>query len=163
MFDPTAYENIKVILEGAVYDYDLEGQITVLDRNDTFNLSKLTRTYTIQFSLNAMQTPCDLMITLSTLDLYKEIALNQEEVGCKIQVGVHIYEDEVPLQKLKAQMISVWGARDIDIKTEYSLNGDKTTNIVEIDFDRLIKEDDVDDVVALVDHCIHTLQILSQG
>ena len=29
MFDPTIYDNIKVVLEGAVYDLDLEGKIII--------------------------------------------------------------------------------------------------------------------------------------
>ena len=28
MFDPTAFENLKVIVEGAVYDFDLHGGTT---------------------------------------------------------------------------------------------------------------------------------------
>jgi hypothetical protein len=32
MFDPTAYDNKKVVTEGAAYDLDLEGQIRVVDR-----------------------------------------------------------------------------------------------------------------------------------
>lgn len=34
MFDPTAFDNLKVIVEGAVYDFDLHGDILVTDRKD---------------------------------------------------------------------------------------------------------------------------------
>lgn len=49
MFDPTAYENIKVILEGLVYDYDLSGQIKVIERNDLVNLADLSRNFNMSF------------------------------------------------------------------------------------------------------------------
>ena len=35
MFDPTIYENLKVVFEGAVYDLDLDGHLTVGDRTAT--------------------------------------------------------------------------------------------------------------------------------
>ena len=45
MFDPTAFENIRVVLEGIFYDKDLEGSIMIIDRNDIMNTAKLSRTY----------------------------------------------------------------------------------------------------------------------
>lgn len=45
MFDPTAYENIKVVLEGEVYDHDLKNEIHVLERNDWVNLADLSRKF----------------------------------------------------------------------------------------------------------------------
>ena len=43
MFDPTAYENMRVVLEGIFYDKDLSGEILVIDRNDIVNTAKLSR------------------------------------------------------------------------------------------------------------------------
>ena len=51
MFDPTAFENIKVVLEGAVYDLDLNGEIIIIDRNDLINTAKLSRKYELSFQL----------------------------------------------------------------------------------------------------------------
>lgn len=34
MFDPTAFDNMKVVIEGAIYDLDLDGEISIIDRND---------------------------------------------------------------------------------------------------------------------------------
>lgn len=49
MFDPTAYENIKVVFEGLIYDQDLEGNIIIIERNDIVNLADLSRAYNITF------------------------------------------------------------------------------------------------------------------
>lgn len=50
MFDPTAFENMKVVIEGAVYDLDLSGEIRVIDRNDLINTAKLSREFNISFT-----------------------------------------------------------------------------------------------------------------
>ena len=47
MFDPTVFDNLKVVLEGAVYDLDLKGQIEIIDRSDLVDLAKMSRTYSV--------------------------------------------------------------------------------------------------------------------
>ncbi len=47
MFDPTVFENLKVVLEGSVYDLDLSGDIEISDRSDLVDLAKLSRAYTV--------------------------------------------------------------------------------------------------------------------
>ncbi|MEM5592554.1 hypothetical protein AAHH67_14070 [Niallia circulans] len=64
MFDPTAFENMRTVMEGLIYDKDLDGDIIVLDRNDVFNSSKLSRNYTITFRLKNQQN-AKLMFELS--------------------------------------------------------------------------------------------------
>lgn len=49
MFDPTVYDNLKVVLEGSVYDFDLSGDIEISDRSDIIDLAKLARAYSIGF------------------------------------------------------------------------------------------------------------------
>ena len=56
LFDPTAFENIKVVIEGEIYDRDLSGEIFVTDRNDWFNSAKLSRKYEISFGLDRKST-----------------------------------------------------------------------------------------------------------
>ena len=51
LFDPTAFDNMKVVLEGAVYDRDLFGDILIVSRDDLVNLATLSRKFTIEFVL----------------------------------------------------------------------------------------------------------------
>lgn len=51
MFDPTAFDNLKVVFEGAVYDLDLSGDIQILDRKDLFDFAHYDRCYQIRYSL----------------------------------------------------------------------------------------------------------------
>ena len=49
LFDPTAFDNMKVVLEGAVYDRDILGDILVVNRDDLINLASLSRQFTMEF------------------------------------------------------------------------------------------------------------------
>lgn len=49
MFDPTAYENLKVILEGQMYDFDFNEAIKIAKRDDFVNLANLSRNFRISF------------------------------------------------------------------------------------------------------------------
>jgi IS4 transposase len=49
MFDPTAFDNMKVIIEGLLYDKDLDGEYEITDRNDFVNLSKMDRLFSIRY------------------------------------------------------------------------------------------------------------------
>ncbi|UOK56770.1 hypothetical protein MGI18_18515 [Bacillus sp. OVS6] len=51
MFDPTAFDNLKVVLEGAIYDADLGGFITVIGRKDLVDLAAMSRCYQNTFQL----------------------------------------------------------------------------------------------------------------
>lgn len=53
MFDPTIYENVKVVLEGELYDRDLDGEITITNRSDLVDLATLSRTYVVAFEENS--------------------------------------------------------------------------------------------------------------
>ena len=57
MFDPTAFENMKVVLEGAVYDRDFIGDILVINRDDIVNLANMSRTYKIEMELKESLAP----------------------------------------------------------------------------------------------------------
>jgi len=47
MFDPTIFDNWKVVLEGALYDLDREGEAEVIGREDLVDLASLSRSFRI--------------------------------------------------------------------------------------------------------------------
>ncbi|MCV9888442.1 hypothetical protein [Metabacillus halosaccharovorans] len=47
MFDPTVFDNLKVVIEGYIYDMDIDEQISVTDRSDIIDLAKMSRQYSI--------------------------------------------------------------------------------------------------------------------
>ncbi len=57
LFDPTAFDNMKVVLEGAVYDRDILGDILVVKRDDLVNLATLSRQFMMEFQLKELGFP----------------------------------------------------------------------------------------------------------
>lgn len=52
MFDPTIFDNLKVVLEGCAYDLDAEGAIRITGREDLVDLASMQRTFTIRLAAN---------------------------------------------------------------------------------------------------------------
>ncbi|MEX2104774.1 MAG: hypothetical protein WD907_05525, partial [Bacilli bacterium] len=93
MFDPTIYENLKVVIEGAVYDQDLNGVIHVSAREDLVDLASLSRRYSISFHQKETSTEYPIIATIQLsahiLDLSSEIletADPDKELGCALNV-----------------------------------------------------------------------------
>ncbi|GKU80912.1 hypothetical protein [Niallia sp. NCCP-28] len=172
MFDPTAFENIKTVMEGAIYDKDLEGTIAILDRNDIFNSSKLAREYSISFALknqgNALMTFRLLANAQNLAGELLEIKSLQEEVGCTIAVEIVVKHanDSSVYAMLKELLKNIWGKKR-EIKQEIRLNPYACDNMVEnhlsIAFNRLITEDQMDDLVVMVDYMEKTLQLIADN
>ncbi|HZG55063.1 hypothetical protein [Paenibacillus sp.] len=47
MFDPTIFDNWKVVLEGALYDLDRDGAAEIIGREDLMDLASLSRSFRI--------------------------------------------------------------------------------------------------------------------
>ncbi|PGS47001.1 hypothetical protein [Bacillus sp. AFS041924] len=91
MFDPTAFDNMKVVIEGLIYDKDLDGEYEIIDRNDYINLSKMDRLFSIQYrKLNirskSKTTSCRFSMKTTASDLYNELIKGNTEVGCFIEI-----------------------------------------------------------------------------
>ncbi|PKG24054.1 hypothetical protein [Niallia nealsonii] len=172
MFDPTAFENMKTVMEGAIYDKDLDGTITILDRNDIFNNSKLAREYSISFALknqdNALMT---FRLFANARNLAGELlAIKnlQGEVGCTIAVEMVVKHANDPsvYVMLKELLTGIWGNKR-EIKQEIRLNPYDCDNMVEnhllISFNRVITEDQMDDLVVMVEYMENTLQLIADN
>lgn len=160
MFDPTAYDNMKVVLEGAAYDLDLDGQIRVVDRKDIVDLATLTRQYEITFCLKESSTIlAKLLLEAKLNQLAAEILQN----GDPKQIGafVHITFTWKESNKKYMDMIKQhWGSEHIyeERKLYSSLNGVKEEVI--INFSRIITEDMIDDLVGMFHYSVQTLKKL---
>ncbi|MGP7815990.1 hypothetical protein [Niallia sp. 01092] len=167
MFDPTAFDNLKTVMEGAFYDRDLDGRITILDRNDLLNSSKLSREFSITFSLSNQQNArmtFSLQANLANLaaELLPKV-MNEKEIGCYMAIHLvvcHRNEKNVFLS-LEEMLKRIWG-NERKIKQEIRLNpfsmDNKLENHLTILFNRIITEEQIDDLVMMVDYMEATLQ-----
>ncbi|WP_264448888.1 hypothetical protein [Bacillus cereus] len=169
MFDPTAFENLKVIVEGAVYDFDLHGDILVTDRKDLMDLASLSRMYCISFQLTEkFNTMVEATFSLSVdaKNLSGEILeVPQFIPGCemKLEFSFEMEQPEIGCQEIEDLLHSIWGKeRMIKQKISYEYNKQAISyhNKVEVLFQKAITEDHVDDLIAVISHMIETVRTI---
>lgn len=171
MFDPTAFENMKVVLEGALYDRDLDGEIMILDRNDYINSAKLSRTYEITFadSLNEF-VKCTVLLKANLENLAAELlptsrseSLSGSHISILFTVN-HLNSDGIH-KNIQNELQNIWG-RQRSIQQSVRFNPLEDHKWIEkeirIDFNRLVFEDQIDDLVEMVDYMILSLEKLQE-
>ncbi|WP_369899913.1 hypothetical protein [Bacillus manliponensis] len=167
MFDPTAFENLKVVAEGAVYDLDLDGEVTITNRKDIMDLASLSRSYEISFSLSE-ESPvqASFLLRVDAKNLSGEILDVPHFVpGCEMKLlfSFPMKDPEKDCQHIEGLLQSIWGiTRMITQKISYEYNKGALSyhNKVSISFQKAITEDHVDDLLTVISHMIETMRSL---
>ncbi len=97
MFDPTAFDNLKVVLEGAVYDLDLSGEINIINRKDLFDFANYERNYQIHYRLP--QLPNTYVILQLKAEMNRFIA--EKKMKKELQAGAEIQITYIGLEELE--------------------------------------------------------------
>lgn len=171
MFDPTAYENMKVVLEGIFYDKDLSGEIMIVDRNDIINIAKLSRIYDISFQLSETSPPrvtCRMELKASIENLTAELlpsTLSNKMGGCMVAIEFLFEHEEERsfLIEVEQMLRQIWGEKRIITLTVCNkplTHFQKAQHIVRISFDRIIREDQIDDLEDMTGYIMTTLNKL---
>jgi len=170
MFDPTAYENFKVILEGSIYDADFEGEIIVANRADIIDMAILSRKYAIDFVLKDDSSIVGSIVIHANL---KQLALeilhnNENDAGAYVEIIYRLDQKEEPKQEhlrlYERVLHDDWGGkRNIltDVRNSYQ-NGvyHSTTIQLMVSFNRLIPETQANDLYELAVCAIQSLKHL---
>ncbi|HEY0827276.1 MAG TPA: hypothetical protein VGE40_04220, partial [Bacilli bacterium] len=169
VFDPTIYENLKVVIEGAVYDLDLSNKIYVTNRTDRVELSSMSRYYAIRFELrNQRNISAEICLIADVSDLASEI-LDREDPTCGCRLEIRIYtlihnvaeECSAILGKLK----TIWGNEHrVGQKISFlynELEPPRYHNEITIHFQRKIGENQIEDIPNLIDCVLQSLESLS--
>lgn len=166
MFDPTIFDNVKVVLEGAVYDEDLDGKIKVVDRKDYVNLAEMSRDYSISFKLkdDSLST-CKWLLSSNTLQLSSEILDIKEKtkLGCvtSIEFFVTVEMREAEYTSIKELISSMWKQREVIVQLKVPFPFEKYVKLqASVLFNRIILEEDIDDLIEMLQYMITTLQAL---
>lgn len=165
MFDPTAFDNLKVVLEGIVYDMDLNGMIQILDRNDFVNIAKMERTYNISFSLNDVSqhktiTVC-LQLHFSFEDHYDELVIKKDSLRCTYTISYQIPEvlDDITDKRVRKLLNRYYHQVNVKkIHMEKNLENELFMELIVFDF---IGETDVDKLRDSVQKSISVIQELT--
>lgn len=168
MFDPTAFDNMKVVIEGALYDFDLDGEIIITDRNDWMNLAKMSRSFDVSFQLPEKMPTAKLEMESSLMNLAAELlpeSIQQKQSGCHVKLYFFLEEDSIDrdFKEIDRILISIWGeTRKFTQIVQYNrLNGPDYRKItITVEFERLIDEEQMENLVEMIDFMISTLHQL---
>ncbi|USG64769.1 hypothetical protein NDK47_21995 [Brevibacillus ruminantium] len=177
MFHPLIFDNIKVVLEGAVYDRDFEGTILITGRTDSVDLATYHRLFQIEFRLaedprNEREIFAQMQLRTSLADIAAEQLEKPltDPVGCTICIHFFVTVSEVQRETEAITQIlnEIWGNRPYITQTikaklnEYQLHWppEQYENQITLDFHRKIDEGNIEDLRGLVDHTIASLEQL---
>jgi hypothetical protein len=168
LFDPTIYENMKVVLEGAVYDMDLSGSLLVTNRTDRVELSSMSRYYAIQFRQPGAPALAELSLFAPMRDLAAEILEKPTELpGCIMEilftVDVKIPEEECP--PIQRELAKIWDYRpQIEQRLTFSFEEEPLVyqNRIRLHFGRKVDEGQIGDVPDLVHFTLKSLAFLNK-
>lgn len=172
LFDPTAFDNMKVVLEGAIYDRDILGDILVVTRDDLVNLATLSRRFMIQFELNGLRSQKKISggisLSASLENLSSELLadhMNERSNGSTVEIFLVFAEKLADQQadKIFNSLEDIWGKqRKIQwstLVTKTNTNQQSFSSKFTISFDRLVKEDQMDDLVDMIEYLIQSIQL----
>ncbi len=162
MFDPTAFDNLKVVFEGAVYDLDLTGEIQILNRKDLFDFAHYERCYQIHYSLpykKSMSIEFHLKTDMGHFLAERKMLTEKNTAGADILI---VYKGDEKLNQNRMTLEETWGK---DKQWEWkevtsSINPTAYEGIVT--FNRVITEEMVDDVLQMISFSVETLQQLDR-
>lgn len=171
MFDPTAFENMKVVMEGALYDLDISGDIVITDRNDLINMAKMSRSYELTFELaegNGRGISAKISMKSQLGNLAAELLpdfLPKNLAGCEIILQFLIRDTEMneDFKAIEKTLQAIWGSeRKISQVVQYNpLTPNKNqVYFITVEFDRIIHEEQIDDLVEMIEFMITTLKRL---
>ncbi|WP_299093167.1 hypothetical protein [uncultured Metabacillus sp.] len=162
MFDPTVFDNLKVIVEGYIYDLDIENVIKVLNRSDFVDLATMSRTFRITFGNEKKKSPHAMLeINMNHEQISGELRQTIKKPGCFIKVILQEEKeskayDELLLRKLK----KLWEEHSIQlfVTEEVTANTEFYYHRYEVNFKRAYGEDDIEDLLYIIDHLRSLLQ-----
>ncbi|ARP42794.1 hypothetical protein [Geobacillus thermodenitrificans] len=164
--DPTAFDNLKTVLEGAVYDADLQGRIAVVERRDLVDLARLFREYAISFRLNDAPDPlvvCTARLSLDFAELVNE-RLYHGRSGCRLAVVF-----TMPIRRssvcalIEGTLRTIWGEERIirqTLRFPFPHERGPYENEAVVEFARLIYEENAADLPEMVPYMISSLEEL---
>lgn len=100
--DPTIFDNLRVMVEGALYERDLAGELEVVDRQDLVDLASFSRSFRMKVQLpntaNSSEPTVQLELRLSSqfMDFAAEKAASllegakHAEPGCKLEASLYM-------------------------------------------------------------------------
>lgn len=168
MFDPTVFDNLKVVIEGYIYDLDLGNEISIIHRSDVIDMATMSRKYSIQFvSDHFRSTFVQVDINMDQQQLAGELLQTINNPGCVVSLTFVENSksqdyDVFFYKKLKKNWSGNQDVVLISIK-EQTMSSTKHIHKYQVNFTSLFGEDDLEELLNIVDHAIHLLRMKSMN
>ncbi|KIL47997.1 hypothetical protein [Jeotgalibacillus campisalis] len=164
MFDPTAFDNLKTVLEGTIYDRDLDGTISILNRADVIDIATLNRSYSVIFQSAPKEIEAEMSLKADLKKLAVELLPSESGEQNKFAGAVISITYRKKGTAWDAQELEIfnkqWGQeRCWELRT-ISSNRHEPICEMTIQFDRTITEDMLRDVEEMVYYTIETADLL---
>ncbi|OIK15437.1 hypothetical protein BIV60_09815 [Bacillus sp. MUM 116] len=171
MFDPTAFDNMKVVIEGAIYDLDLGGEIVITDRNDIINMAKMSRIFEISFKMTeTIKKSASVKISLesSMINLAAELipGMKAEKMAgssLKLEFFFESVVNQVDYDKIEKLFSDIWGpSRKISQRVQLDplYKESEALHTITVEFDRIIQEAQLDDLIDMIEYIITSVKRL---
>jgi hypothetical protein len=163
MFDPTVFDNLKVVIEGDLYELDLEGHMKIVDRKDLIDLAALSRSFKMKMTVND-EVFGEIILSSDLENIAGELLQQNDRPGCTVSLSFYKYMERSAdvnraIHHWKNELTTVWGQeRNISLYSilKYDSN-EKNALKAEIMFERLIHEDNIDDLREMLTYLVDTL------
>lgn len=167
MFDPTIFDNLKVVFEGAMYDMDMNGSLQIVHRTDRVELSTMSRA----FGMAAVLRPTgsvkgSFMLQASLADLSAELLSETgKQPGCSLELTFEFRIEEMMRDCAAAELAlrNIWGEGPVISQTvlmPYGEQSNALTSRLVVQFARKLDERQIDDIPSLIDHLTLSLERL---
>lgn len=170
MFDPTIFDNLKVVIEGEVYDLDSIGVILVTHRSDSVELATMSRYYSIQFCEQERKgdATAEVQLLAETEDLVAEISEREDRfTGCRLKIKLNskVINPNKECPRIVAILEEIW-ENNPRITQQISYTYDEQPHVfrneITLDFERKINEQQIEDMDTFIDHVVLSLQRINQ-
>ena len=167
MFDPTVFDNLKVVIEGYIYDMDIDHQIIVTDRSDIIDLATMSRRYSISYKgIKNKRKTAKFQIEMSHHELSGELLQTKRKPGCTVKLIFLETQDskeydEILFKKLKKR----WGEHHpvtLYLTKEMTMTSIYYHHKYKVEFQISFGEDDLEELLEIVDHSITLLGLSSR-
>ncbi|KPC99239.1 hypothetical protein LR69_02508 [Geobacillus sp. BCO2] len=154
------------MLEGAIYDADLQGRIAVVDRRDLADLARLSREYVISFQQAGAPEPpvvCTVRLAIDFAELVNE-RLQHGRAGCRLSLLFTLPVRRLSVCELiEGTLRTIWGKERIirqTLRFPFPHENGPYENEAAVEFARLIYEENAVDLPEMVPYIISSLEQL---
>ncbi|WP_276355621.1 hypothetical protein [Cohnella caldifontis] len=170
MFDPTVFENLKVALENRLYDLDnLEGRVRIVGRSDLLDMAVMSRRLALRFErTDTENVTAEIRLEASLKDLAAEILeIPGQAPGCALSLRFELpvaedYREQCG--QVERVLRGIWLTAEPPVQTLSFVYGDDSPagyrNVAEIKFNRLVGEDQMEDLPELIEDALRSMEAL---